>query len=60
MKTSIMVLIASLLVAIASWGSGFNNWAELKAIGNIFSLVGVIGGVVLAWLGQSPIKPSSK
>jgi len=57
MKASIAVLLASLLIAVGSWGSGFGNWQELKEISNVFSLLGVVGSVVLAWLGKSPIKP---
>jgi predicted alpha/beta hydrolase len=57
MKVSIAVLIASLLIAIGSWGSGFSNWQQLKEISNVFSLLGVIGSVVLAWMGRSPITP---
>ena len=57
MKISIVVLVASLLIAIGSWGSGFSNWQQLREVPNVFSLLGVIGSVVLAWLGRSPIKP---
>ncbi len=57
MKISIAVLLASILIAIGSWGSGFNNWDQLKEISNVFSLLGVIGSVVIAWRGKSPIKP---
>ncbi len=57
MKISIVVLLASLLIAIGSWGSGFSNWQQLREVSNVFSLLGVVGSVVLAWLGKSPIKP---
>ena len=57
MKVSMAVLAASLLIAVGSWGSGFSNWQQLREISNVFSLLGVVGSVVLAWLGKSPIKP---
>jgi len=57
MKASIAVLLASLLIAVGSWGSGFGNWQQLREVSNVFSLLGVVGSVVLAWLGKSPIKP---
>jgi len=57
MRVSIAVLFASLLIAVGSWGSGFGNWQDLKEISNVFSLLGVVGSVVLAWLGKSPIRP---
>ena len=60
MKVSYTVLAASLLIALASWGSGFDNWEQLKEIANVFSLLGVVGGVFLAWLGKSPIKPKGE
>jgi hypothetical protein len=56
-QVSYTVLAASLPIALASWGSGFDNWQQLKEIANVFSLLGVVGGVFLAWLGKSPIKP---
>ena len=57
MKASIAVLLASLLIAVGSWGSGFGNWQQLREVSNVFSLLGVVGSVVLAWLGKSPIRP---
>lgn len=59
MKLSYAVLAASLLVAIGSWGMGFDNWRDLTEVSNVMSLAGVIGGVILAWLGRSPIPPRS-
>lgn len=57
MNSSLLVLAASLFVALGGWGIGLNNWSQLCEVSNVFSLLGVIGGVVLAWLGKSPVKP---
>ena len=50
-----VVLLASLLVAIGGWGIGLADWADLLKVSNFFSLLAVVGGVVLAWLGASPL-----
>jgi hypothetical protein len=52
------VLIASLLVALSGWGISFESWAETTRVSNVFALFGIVGGVLLAWLGTSPLKPN--
>lgn len=54
------ILIASLLVALGSWGTTFSTWAEVTRVSNVFGLIGIVGGVVLAWLGTSPLKGGTK
>mgnify|MGYP001586753893 CR=1 FL=1 len=51
-----LILCASLLVAVGSWGAHFNSWIEIFQPSTLFGLIGTVGGVVLAWLGDSPIK----
>lgn len=55
MTVSILILIGSLLIALSSWGSGFTSWKEAFQVGHVFNLLGIVGSVVLAWLGRSPI-----
>lgn len=55
-STKALVLIASLLVALGGWGATFTSWAEVCRVNNVFGLVGIIGGVLLAWLGASPLQ----
>ena len=51
-----LVLVASIMVAVVPWGSSLNSWGDAVTVANIFPLLGIVGGVLLAWLGQSPIK----
>lgn len=53
---SIIVLVASVMVAVVPWGSSLESWDAAAQTANIFPLIGIVGGVLLAWLGQSPIK----
>ena len=54
------MLVASLMVALASWGSSFETWQEMYDPQNAWVGIGIIGGVLVAWLGQSPIKPKQQ
>ena len=51
-----LVLIASIMVAVVPWGSTLETWGDAITVANIFPLLGIVGGVLLAWLGQSPLK----
>jgi hypothetical protein len=57
MKISIVVLIASLMLAIGGWLAALGSWHDLAQPGTIAALLSTIGGVILAWLGRSPITP---
>lgn len=57
---SYVVLMASLLIALGGWGATFNTWAEATRVGNVFGLLGIVGGVLLAWVGKSPIGQQEK
>lgn len=55
-----LVWVASLLIASASWAAGLpagvlEQWSDLGTVNNCLSLLGVLGAVTLAWLGESPI-----
>ncbi len=49
-----IVLIASLLASLGGWGASFTSWAQVAQPSNLFALVGIIAGVLLAWVGTSP------
>ena len=52
----VLVLVASIMVAVVPWGSSLETWEDAVVVANIFPLLGIVGGVLLAWLGQSPIR----
>ena len=56
MKLSILVLVASLLMAIGGWVITLPSWQAALAPVSMGGLLTGIGGVILAWLGKSPIK----
>jgi hypothetical protein len=60
MKTSILILIASLLVALVPWFNALATWGAISTPVNVGAVLGIVGGVLLAWLGASPIPPKSK
>lgn len=56
MKLSVLLLVASLFIALGGWMLTLPNWAAATtptAIGGLF--LG-LGGVICAWLGKSPIQ----
>lgn len=57
MRTSYLVLAASLLVAASSYVAGHADlqWADLLTVQHFFGLAGVIGGVVGAFFAKSPV-----
>lgn len=52
-------LAAALLVALAGWAASLQepiqNWASLVEPKYAFALAGILGGVLLAWIGDSPL-----
>lgn len=58
MKTSIVILVCSLMIGIGPWTLAFDKWEEALLPQNVGALAGIVGGIVLAWLGASPIKPA--
>jgi hypothetical protein len=57
MKLSIAFLLASLLMAIGGWILTLPNWNAATTPAAIGGLLTGLGGVVVAWLGKSPITP---
>jgi uncharacterized membrane protein len=56
MLKSISWLIGSLLIAVSSWFYGLDSWQSITPQ-SFSGLAGAIGGILIAWVGQSPIKP---
>lgn len=52
---SISILAAGLLIAVGPWMAAFDSWTQTVAVSNVGVLLGIIGGVFLAWSGKSPI-----
>lgn len=52
------VLGSSLLVGLGSWGTdhAFQAWAEMFQPAHIFSLMGVVGAVLIGYFGGRPPK----
>lgn len=59
---SIVVFLSTLFVAIGSWGVQHQEhghifeWLELLQPEHFFSLLGMLGSVLGAWLAKSPLK----
>ena len=51
---SYALLVGGLLVAIGPWLTAFSSWAEAIDVSNVGVVLGIGGGVFLAWLGKSP------
>lgn len=54
---SFLVLAASLLVAVSPWMMSLESFETATTPANLGALAGIVGGVLLAWLGKSPLKP---
>jgi hypothetical protein len=57
MSRKLAVLLGSLMVAAAPWGMSLESLGAALEAPNLFALVGIVGGVLLAWLGDSPVRP---
>ena len=58
---SIAILAAMLSASLGSWGvahtgHGHAGWSDLLNPEHIFSLMGILGSVLGAWLSKSPFK----
>ena len=52
-----VILIASLLVGLGPWIQSADTWGSLFSTSNLGPGIGIVGGVLLAWVGRSPQKP---
>lgn len=57
MKSSTWLLVASLAVGLGGWMITLANWSACTSPVNVGGLIMILGGIVAAWLGKSPIKP---
>ncbi len=55
MYKSIAILICSLVIALAPYILQLPEWGDMLAPGSLGTWLPIIAGVVLSWLGQSPI-----
>ena len=57
-RQSPWVLVASLLVGLGTWGTdhALAGWAEMFQSSHIFSLMGVLGAVLVGYFGGRPPK----
>ncbi len=58
---SLVVLVSMLVVSVGSWGvqhTGHSHvtWSRFLEPAHVFSLLGVLGSVLLAWIAKSPLK----
>jgi len=53
-----VVLALSLAIAIAPWGQSMASWGAFTDISNVFALIGIVAGVIMAWKKVPPVKPS--
>ncbi len=58
-----LALLAALAVSVSGWGyehiqHGDAMWGDLRDPVHVFSLIGVIGGVLVAWLTPRPGRAS--
>lgn len=53
------LLICSLIIAMAPWVAALPSWGAMFTPQNIAIGLPIAAGVVIAWLGTSPIKPKT-
>jgi hypothetical protein len=59
MNFSIALLVASLIAGIGGWMVTLASWSVALTTINLGGLLVILAGVVVAWLGKSPIKPNT-
>ena len=60
MRKKFGVLAASLAVALVPYINSLESWPDAVTPVAIGALLGIVGGVVLAWYGESPNTPSAE
>lgn len=55
MNTSLILLIASIIAGIGGWMITLSDWASATTPVSIGGLLMIVGSVIAAWLGKSPI-----
>jgi hypothetical protein len=57
-KKAIAILIGSILLGLGGWVQTLTVWSAAITTGGISGLFLILGGIILNWLNQSPIKPT--
>ena len=57
MNASIILLIASIIAGIGGWMITLVDWASATTPVSIGGLLMIVGSVLAAWLGKSPLNP---
>lgn len=53
----IVLLIGSLLIALGPWVLSLEAWCNAVTPQSVAVLFGIVGGVLVAWVGESPLRP---
>lgn len=53
---SVGLFLAALLIAVGPWMEALETWEQVFNPENIGPLLGIVGGVVWAWLTKTPYK----
>lgn len=56
MNRSILLLAASIIAGVGGWLITLSTWGAALTPAAIGGLLIILGGVVCAWLGKSPLK----
>lgn len=56
MKSSVVLLIASIISGIGGWMITLPSWVAAGTPVSMGGLCMIVGSVVCAWLGKSPLK----
>ena len=59
-KVSVIVLVCSLVLAFVGWATTLDTWAAGLSPKTLSGLLAGLAGIVLAWLGQSPLKAANQ
>lgn len=54
---SIALLVVSVLMGVGGWCVTLDSWGVAFTPQNLAGLLTGVGGVIVAWLNDSPIKP---
>ena len=53
--TSVVVLLASLCIVLGPWMLDLETFGQILTPENLGTLLPMVGGVLLAWIGKSPL-----
>jgi hypothetical protein len=56
---SYLYLLAAIFIAFGGWAASAQTWSQLLSIGMLPIFIGSLGSIIVAWLGQSPVKANN-